>query len=134
MSGMVSYKSETRKKNSVWSKESRSPLLNDGHIGAMWAVKWILPEENWVCSLVVEFLSTMNKALGFHSPVPEYLYFWWIWVFYLYVWVSLAHLVPSEARGGQESNPLEVVLQMVVSCHIGIGSQTQVLYKNRQCS
>ena len=40
------------------------------------------------------------------------------------------------ARGGQKrmSDPLELILGMVVGHHVGVGDQTQVFCKNSQCS
>ena len=45
-------------------------------------------------------------------------------------------MLHTSAPGGQKqvSNSLELELQMVVSCHVGAGNLTQVLWKMNQCS
>lgn len=40
----------------------------------------------------------------------------------------------SGACGGQESDPLELVLKIIVSHHMGTGNQTQVLRSSSQFS
>lgn len=50
--------------------------------------------------------------------------------------VGLSTYLCGVARGGQKraSEPLELGFQGVPSHHGGAGSQTQVLWKSRQCS
>lgn len=42
-------------------------------------------------------------------------------VFPACVSVHYVHLVPAEARGGK-SDPLELELQRITSCHVGVGN------------
>ena len=46
----------------------------------------------------------------------------------MYVYVPHVCLVPEEARRGDQT-PLELELQMVMSCHVDAENQTQGLWK-----
>lgn len=49
--------------------------------------------------------------------------------------ISMHHRYPGAHKGQQRtSNPLELELQMVTSCHMHAGTQTWVLSKNRTIS
>ena len=41
--------------------------------------------------------------------------------------------VPGAYGGPKASDPLNLELQMVVSCHVGAGKQTNALYKSTTC-
>jgi hypothetical protein len=48
--------------------------------------------------------------------------------------VGASHACLVLQRLGKASDPLELELQMVVSCHRVSGNQTRVLWKSCQCS
>ena len=40
----------------------------------------------------------------------------------------------AEVCGGQKMDPLELELRVAVSCNVGAGNLTQVLWRSSQCS
>jgi hypothetical protein len=49
--------------------------------------------------------------------------------------MTVLAIIMSPHRGQKRaSGPLELELQMIVSCCVGAKNQTQVLYRNSKCS
>lgn len=56
-----------------------------------------------------------------------------VWVFCMHLCMSTA-CVQRPQRPEEVINSLELVLHIVVSCHVGARNQTLVLYKSSKCS
>lgn len=52
---------------------------------------------------------------------------------YMYVYLSTTCVPSTQECQKRPSDPLELELQMDLSCHVAAGSRTQVLYKSSHC-
>lgn len=56
-----------------------------------------------------------------------------VWVFCVHVWLCIPFM-PSAHRDQKALAPLELELQIVISCCVGAGNGILVLRKSSQCS
>lgn len=80
----------------------------------------------------------MYQNLGIYHQSIYFYYFFLknilcVWVLYLHVCLSVHHYTCVWCLEGRRCQILWTELQTAVSCHVGSGNQTWVIWRNSQC-